>query len=268
MVLTSTGNRALTDEWSLVCRLWTAANYDDLPLYYSFLADLGGIVGDIVLREFSPQPYLNGFVLPSSRTLLWSQDGNSGQGGWYLCRIDCPVTLTAVIMDGAGASRRASSVSNITRPGCKDHRAPCDPTPLLDLLDVALNAVDVAGPDQEQTNYQLLIISLELSDIQSFSLNATDPAATRPTPTANPILSTSIRRGAALRSEFHASRSAVFHHAGESSVLSNIVLSEDESAELSAAFSEDFSEDVSPSAIASLGLDYGAVDDTEDDFPK
>jgi hypothetical protein len=261
-VLSSTGNQAMMDEWSLVCRLWTAATYDDLPLYYSFLADLGGAVGDIVLREFSPQSFLSGFVLPSSRTLLWGQDIDSGQGGWYLCRVDCPLTLTAVIMDGAGASRRASSESNITRPGCKSQLLPCNPTPLLDLLDAALNAVDVGGPDPEQTNYQLLIISLELSDIQSFSLNASDPAATRPPPTANPILALN-RRTASLRNEIRSSQSAATR-GSKVSFLSKIELSAEEIAELSSAFSEDILHASEFSASISHSKDYRPSDKDDD----
>jgi hypothetical protein len=181
----------MISEWSIQCRLWTASDKDNLPLFYSFLADLGGAVGEIVLREPSPKQSLTGIVLPSSRTLLWGPDLNSGQGAWYLCRKECPLTVTAVIFDAAGASRRVSAMSNITRPHCSKALQPCDANKFLSLIDVALRAVDVGGPDPEQTNYQLLTVSLELSDIQTFSLNVSDPAATRPPPTANPILGAS-----------------------------------------------------------------------------
>jgi hypothetical protein len=178
----------MTDQWSVQCRLWTAAHLENLPLSYAFLADLGGAVGEIVLAESSPLQSLTGFILPSSRTLLWGAD-LGGRGSWHLCRINCPLTVTAVISNSAGASRRVSVVSNITRPGCTSPFAPCNPAPMTELIDAALNSVDIGGPDPEKTNYQLLTISLELSDIKSFSLNSSDPAATRPPSNANPILS-------------------------------------------------------------------------------
>ena len=264
-MLSSTGNMAMTDQWTIRCRLWTAANVDDLPLYYSFLADLGGVVGEIVLGESRPQQALTGFLLPSSRILLWGSELNNGQGGWYLCRQNCPVTLTAVILDGSGASQRVSTMSNISRPGCQHPYAPCTESSMLNIIDLILGNVDVGGPDPEQTNYQMLIVSLELSDIQSFSLNATDPLATRPQPTTNPILSSSRRASGAtgsLHSEMlKSSRKAapaIDVHSPE-----ELELSEEESALLASALAQDLSKSVSEDEKIAFALDDISVENQQ-----
>jgi hypothetical protein len=265
LTLSSTGNIAMISEWSIQCRLWTASDKENLPLFYSFLADLGGAVGEIVLREPSPKQSLTGFVLPSSRILLWGPDLNSGQGAWYLCRIDCPLTVTAVIFDAAGASRRVSAMSNITRPYCSNALQPCDANKFLSLIDNALRAVDVGGPDPEQTNYQLLTISLELSDIQTFSLNVSDPAATRPPPTGNPILGASNLRTASNYRDLSVAGTgtAVARRAGvvlpsPFSALDNAKfdLTEEESNLLAAAVVDDLAGSIPEAGVVTLTMDY------------
>jgi len=258
LTLSSTGNIAMISEWSIQCRLWTAADKENLPLFYSFLADLGGAVGEIVLREPSPKQSLTGFVLPSSRTLLWNPDLNGGQGAWYLCRIECPLTVTAVIFDTAGASRRVSAVSNITRPHCSNALQPCDANKFLGLINNALGAVDVGGPDPEQTNYQLLIVSLELSDIQTFSLNVSDPDATRPPPTGNPILGTSSLRTAPNYRDHLGAGTAVARRAGRPLSVpdtAKIDLTEEETNLLAAAVIDDLAGSISEAEGVDLTME-------------
>jgi hypothetical protein len=252
----------MVSEWSIQCRLWTASDKENLPLFYSFLADLGGAVGEIVLREPSPKQSLTGFVLPSSRSLLWGPELNGGQGAWYLCRVECPLTVTAVIFDAAGASRRVSAVTNITRPHCSNAFQPCDANKFLGLIDVALRAVDVGGPDPEQTNYQLLTISLELSDIQTFSLNVSDPAATRPPPTANPILGSSSLRAA---SNYRDYATALARRAGTShpaplpiTGTPKFELTEEESDLLAAALVDDLASSIPEAGGVVLALKYSS----------
>jgi hypothetical protein len=263
LTLSSSGNIAMISEWSIQCRLWTASDKENLPLFYSFLADLGGAVGEIVLREPSPKQSLTGFVLPSSRTLLWGPELDGGQGAWYLCRIDCPLIVTAVIFDAAGASRRVSAVSNITRPHCSNAFQPCDATKFLSLIDNALRVVDVGGPDPEQTNYQLLTISLELSDIQTFSLNVSDPAATRPPPTGNPILGTNSLRTASSYRGYPGASTAVSRRTGSprSSPLlftgaAKFDLTKEESNLLAAAVIDDLGGSIPEAGGVVLTLEY------------
>ena len=78
------------------------------------------------------------------------------------------------------------------RPDGKGHAA-LPVKSFKQLIRLTSQAVAVMLSINKQTNYQMLIVSLELSDIQSFSLNATDPLTTRPQPTTNPILSSSRR---------------------------------------------------------------------------
>ena len=270
LTLSSTGNIAMISEWAIQCRLWTAADKENLPLFYSFLADLGGAVGEIVLREPSPKQSLAGFVLPSSRTLLWGPELNSGQGAWYLCRIECPLTVTAVIFDTAGASRRVSAVSNITRPHCSNALQPCDANKFLSLIDIALGAVDVGGPDPEQTNYQLLTVSLELSDIQTFSLNVSDPAATRPPPTGNPILGTSSLRTASNYRDHLGAGTAVARRAGtvlprplSAPDTAKIDLTEEETNLLAAAVVDDLTGSISEAEGVDLALEF-SIEEAKD----
>lgn len=191
--MTSTGNIAMQGLWTVSCRYWTSADRDLLPLAYTFLADVGGSIGEIIIHETSPQQHMDQFIMPSSRKLIWDGSLNHGRGSWYLCRVSCPMSITAVVTDVAGASRRMSTTVNITRFGCTSRLEPCDPISLVSHLEALLDDVEVGGPDAVMTNYQMLIIALELSDIDLFNLNASDPLATRPPPTANPILPSSAR---------------------------------------------------------------------------
>eukprot|EP00960_Hanusia_phi_P075578 768441-Hanusia_phi.AAC.19 len=159
---------AMVDRWSVVCNLWTTTDPDLLPLTYSFAVNIGGRIGEIRIREHQNSAHHDNFVLPSSRVL--KQEPGVGV---ILCRVNCEVKLIAEIKDLLGATSRVNTTVLVTRPGCLNAVDACSTNAMLSIVDAALQSIDVQAADLQPLNYLLLLITIEVSDADLFSYNAT-----------------------------------------------------------------------------------------------
>ena len=143
-----------------------------LPLTYSFHVDLGDGGDDFLLRDAQHASNHASFLLPSSRATIKDQ-----HFGWILCRVNCPVTLIAEVKDLHNTASRWTTTLRLHRPGCPDKVSPCINSIMLDIVDTSLRSVDVFAADHQPVNAMMLLLGVELSDLDIFSVNATLGAA-------------------------------------------------------------------------------------------
>ena len=128
----------------------------------------GSEFNELMIRDFQHASDHKGFTLPSSRATI-----RDPEFGLILCRVNCPVTIVTLVRDLDGTSTRWETTLRLHRPGCKDKIAPCSTAIMLDIVDTAIRSVDVFAADLQPINALMLLLGVELSDIDLFSVNGT-----------------------------------------------------------------------------------------------
>ena len=123
---------------------------------------------ELLLRDSQHASNHDSFMLPSSRATILDQ-----QFGWILCRVNCPVTMIAEVQDLHRTSSRWTSTLRLHRPGCPDRVSACINSIMLDIVDTSLRSVDVFVADFQPLNAMMILLGIELSDLDLFSVNGT-----------------------------------------------------------------------------------------------